>query len=208
MRPIRLTSLVILGLLASGPWVQANGRVFKRIARPPVAFPVPMPRSAVPPKEPEILLSRTVDGWGETVADAEQMALENARRVIVDCFALREDHPLEWRPNLNYIHRYLIKKRDALEDSEEPLRGLQGVRLWIEIDRGKWDAMLQKDREVRSESRMVLLGKLLAGVVAFLGAIAGYLRLEEMTKGYYTAWLRLAAIGFVSVVGAGIWWVS
>ncbi len=167
-----------------------------------------MPRSAVPPKEPEILLSRTVDGWGETVADAEQMALENARRVIVDCFALREDHPLEWRPNLNYIHRYLIKKRDALEDSEEPLRGLQGVRLWIEIDRGKWDAMLQKDREVRSESRMVLLGKLLAGVVAFLGAIAGYLRLEEMTKGYYTAWLRLAAIGFVSVVGAGIWWVS
>ena len=32
--------------------------------------------------------------------------------------------------------------------------------------------------------------------------------LEEMTKGYYTAWLRLAAVGFVTVVGAGIWWVS
>jgi hypothetical protein len=204
MRAIGLTSLVILWLLASGPGVHANGRMFKKVVRPPAG---PAQRANSKPREAERNLSWPVDGWGETPADAEQMALENARRDVLSFFALR-DHPLEWKPNLNYIDTNLIKNRGVLEDTEEPLKGWQGVRLWIEIDRAKWEAMLEKDRQVRSESRMLLLGKFLAGIVAFLGAVAGYLRLEEMTKGYYTAWLRLAAIGFVSVVGAGIWWIS
>jgi hypothetical protein len=202
MRAIRLTTLVILGLLASESCVHANGRMLKKAVRPGVSSPAPAQRAKSQPKAQEIILSRTVDGWGETPADAEQMALENARREVL------RDYPLEWKPSLKYIDKKLIKDRSKLEDTEEPLKGWQGVRLWIEIDRAKWDDMLQKDGQVRSEARMVLLGKFLAGIVAFLGAVAGYLRLEEMTKGYYTAWLRLAAIGFVSVVGAGIWWIS
>ena len=85
---------------------------------------------------------------------------------------------------------------------------MQGVRLQIGITARDWQLMFQEDRQMRSESRMLVLAKMLAGFVAFLGAVAGYLRLEEMTKGYYTAWLRLAAIGFVTAVGVGIWWIS
>ena len=85
---------------------------------------------------------------------------------------------------------------------------LQGIILRIGISSKDWQSLLREDRQVRSESRMLLLTKFLVGIVALLGAVAGYLRLEEMTKGYYTAWLRLAAIGFVSAVGAGIWWIS
>jgi hypothetical protein len=181
--------------------------MFKKVVRPGVSSPAPAQRAKAPPKEPGLIDSWTVEGWGETPADAEQMALENARRSVLDWFALR-DPPLAWRPNLNYIRKNLIKNPVPLEDTEEPLKSWQGVRLSIEIDKTQWNAMLQKDGQVRSEARMVLLGKFLAGIVAFLGAVAGYLRLEEMTKGYYTAWLRLAAVGFVSVVGAGIWWIS
>jgi len=181
--------------------------MLKKAVRPGVSSPAPAQRAKAQPKEPEIIRSWTVEGWGLTSEDAEQMALENARRCVLDWLVLR-DPPLEWRPNLNYIRNGLVKNKDTLEDTEEPLKSWQGVRLQIEIDRAKWDAMLQKDGQVRSEARMVLLGKFLVGIVAFLGAVAGYLRLEEMTKGYYTAWLRLAAIGFVSLVGAGIWWIS
>jgi hypothetical protein len=198
---------VIVWLLASSPWVQANGRILKKVIRPGPPPPVPVQRGNVL-HPPQIIFSKAVDGWGETRSDAEQMALENARRAVLECFATREDRPMEWRPTLNYINSKLITKRDTLEDSEEPLRAWQGVRLSVEINRDRWEEMLQKDRQLRSESRMGMLGKVLAGFVAFLGAVAGYLRLEEMTKGYYTAWLRLAAIGFVSVVGAGIWWIS
>src|SRR5260370_31292397 len=104
MRAIRLTSLVILGLLASGPCVHANGRMFKKVVRPGVSSPAPAQRAKAPPKEPGIIDSWTVEGWGETPADAEQMALENARRSVLDWFALR-DPPLAWRPNLNYIRK-------------------------------------------------------------------------------------------------------
>ena len=78
----------------------------------------------------------------------------------------------------------------------------------IELTPDQWRFMLREDRRLRSVSRMALSGKVLVGFVAFFGAVAGYLRLEELTKGYYTAWLRLAAISFVSAVAAGVWWVS
>jgi hypothetical protein len=208
MRPIRLTSLVILALLISGPWIHANGRLLKR-ARPVLPSVPAAQRADLHLAEAETTVPRIVDGWGETREDAEQMALENARRDVLKYFA-EHNQPLEWQPTVEYIKRNLIKDLKVLpaEDLEEPLRRWVGIRLWIEIAPEKWQFILREDRRARSESRMALSGKVLAGFVAFLGAIAGYLRLEEMTKGYYTAWLRLAAIGFVTAVGAGIWWVS
>jgi len=203
-----MTSLVILWLLASGPWVHADGRFPKKVGRP-VVSPAGPQRANPQPGEPETPTIQAVEGWGETPADAEQMALEHARRKILDTFA-QQHQPLEWRPNLDYIKHNLIKDRLILhaDNLEEPVRQWSGVRLGIEITPDKWQSILQQDRGVRSESRMLLLGKMLVGVVAILGTVAGYLRLEEMTKGYYTAWLRLTGIGFVSVVGAGIWWIS
>ena len=50
-----------------------------------------------------------------------------------------------------------------------------------------------------------LMVRVLAALVALLAAVACYLRLEDATKGYYTTLLRLAAVGFVALVGAGIW---
>jgi hypothetical protein len=68
--------------------------------------------------------------------------------------------------------------------------------------------MYGHDRQVRSKERMSLLVRVLIGLVAALAALAGYMRLDEATKGYYTRWLRLAALGFVAVVGTGLWWLS
>jgi hypothetical protein len=67
---------------------------------------------------------------------------------------------------------------------------------------------LRKDRDHRVVQRQIYLGKILAGLVVFLTAVAGYFRLDEATKGYYSGWLRLAALGLVGIVGAGIWWIS
>jgi hypothetical protein len=53
--------------------------------------------------------------------------------------------------------------------------------------------------------RQLLLARLLAAAVAVLLVITGYLRLEHATRGYYTTLLRLAAVGIVAVVSAGLW---
>jgi hypothetical protein len=72
--------------------------------------------------------------------------------------------------------------------------------------------MVEQDRQFRimerkevSKERQTLLAKLLAGLLAGLVAVAGYLRLDEATKGYYTTWLRVASVALVATVGAGAW---
>jgi hypothetical protein len=65
-----------------------------------------------------------------------------------------------------------------------------------------------KQRHDRSAGRQGILARVLVGVIAVLVAVACYLRLEDATKGYYTTLLRLAAVAFVVVVGAGIWLLS
>jgi hypothetical protein len=62
-----------------------------------------------------------------------------------------------------------------------------------------------KLRQDRAAARQGVLVRVLAGLVALLAVIAAYLRLEDATKGYYTTLLRLAAVTFVVLVGAGIW---
>jgi hypothetical protein len=42
-------------------------------------------------------------------------------------------------------------------------------------------------------------------LVALFGAAAAYFRLDEATKGYYTGWLRVGALGLVALIGAGVW---
>jgi len=63
----------------------------------------------------------------------------------------------------------------------------------------------QSVREYRATSRQKILAAVLGGLVALLLAVAGYLRLEDATKGYYTRLLRLAVVAFVALVAAGLW---
>jgi hypothetical protein len=60
-------------------------------------------------------------------------------------------------------------------------------------------------REHRVLERHKLLGRVLAGLVIALVVIAGYLRLEEATRGYYTQMLRLAAVTLVSLAAFALW---
>jgi hypothetical protein len=64
--------------------------------------------------------------------------------------------------------------------------------------------MERQDREQQAQERMFALAKVLAGLVVFFIALAGYFRLDEWTKGYYTTWLRVAAVGFVVGLGAAL----
>jgi hypothetical protein len=60
-------------------------------------------------------------------------------------------------------------------------------------------AQQQRMKERQKPALLVLLG-----AMGLLSVVGGYLRLEEATKGYYTRLLRLAAIGVVAVIVAGL----
>ena len=114
------------------------------------------------------------------------------------------------RPIHHSGHQVLEDEKD-FQDLNAPLGRMRKVHLKVTLDPGDYNTIQKMDceyrqqqRQILSQQRQVFLAKVLAGVVAVLVAVAGYFRLEEATKGYYTGWLRLAAVGLVAAVVAGL----
>ncbi|HEV2947124.1 MAG TPA: hypothetical protein VGX70_07095 [Gemmataceae bacterium] len=107
-------------------------------------------------------------------------------------------------------HRMVEETRTVGEDGHET----ENRRVWVKValNGDNWRQIQKEIRQVEDQgrlqvmrSRMVFLVKFLAGLVALFGTICGYLRLDEWSKGYYTKWLRLAAVGCVGAVTVFLW---
>jgi hypothetical protein len=97
-------------------------------------------------------------------------------------------------------HKILVHE-DPIEGNV-PVQALYRVRLKVNVRSQDLQQYQSKVREQVVHDRQEWLLKVLAGVVVLLGAVSGYYRLEEATKGYYTGWLRLGLIGVACAVGA------
>src|SRR5262249_56683635 len=101
-----------------------------------------------------------------------------------------------------------LRQAEAGQDASRAGRG-------VEVTQKDYAAIVKAGEQAREEARRTIvehrqwwLAKILLGVVVFLGALSGYIRLEDATKGYYTGWLRLGLVGVLCAVGAGLWLVS
>jgi hypothetical protein len=134
---------------------------------------------------------------------ARETALERAQQKVI--VYLQQRHPrIEWVPDQEYIDQHLVKDRrnrpsPDIEGEKVEHRELD-VAITPEDDRD----ILQQDSQYRMDQRLLWVGAGLAGLVVLFGAIAGYIRLDEWSKGYYTWWLRFGALGFLGVAGAGL----
>jgi hypothetical protein len=193
MRLKQITSLVMGWLLLSAACAHAQGR--SRHARP-----APAPNQVVATFE--------AIGYGENWDYAYDCALKDAQAKIAS-WATAEDPSLQWKPSLALVQR-LVKKLERSEDdvNVEKVGLMRQVSLEVEVTQNDVNNIQREAREFRSTDRMILLSKILAGLVAFFAAIAAYFRLEDATKGYYTNWLRLGALGFVAAVGVALFLVS
>ncbi len=182
----------------------------------------------------EALPSWVVTGdWMTTEDDALNDALAKGQKKLTEYLRSRTP-PMEWTPDPAYIQQRLwndlaandtdVGWKDAreltLSGHKVPveIRRFEGLgdmrRAAIRITvtpsvRREFDtqeeAYQKKVRDERATTRQGVLARILAGLVALLAAVACYLRLEDATKGYYTTLLRLAAVAFVTLVGAGLW---
>lgn len=196
MRPARVTSLLAPVLIGCAWCISA-------------AAPA---RAAVEEKPPPW----SVVGHGFTDEDARKDALEEARKVVV-AYLEKQRLPVEWQPTLEFIAERLVQGSPKYEPSKDPWRnaGMEHqATLTVTVTHRDVQEIVKEDRkfkeqqrEARVEQRNLEVGKALAVLVAVLAAVAGYFRLDEATKGYYTAWLRLAAVGLVGGIGAGLYWL-
>jgi len=189
---------------------------------------------ARPTPPAESLPSWIVKGdWMDTDDLALQDALDKAQVKLTEYLRARTP-PMEWTPDRTYSQQKLWSdlaaddtdlgwkdareatlngRKVALETKQfKELGDMRRVAVRIVVtpsSRKEFDAQEQayqlKVRQDRATARQGVLARVLAGLVALLVVGACYLRLEDATKGYYTTLLRLAAVAFVALVGAGIW---
>lgn len=149
--------------------------------------------------------------WKSNLYDAQQDALKEAQAEVM-AYLRSQEPPVYWEPPLSYISR--LARTPWKEESKE-IRDADGisagwvyqVRLQVEVTPSDRAYLLDKGREVRMVNRMLGAGKVLAALVLVFAAFAGFLRLDEQTKGFYTGWLKVAAVGLVAaaVVGLYLW---
>jgi hypothetical protein len=107
-------------------------------------------------------------------------------------------------------HWILAKQQDVkLEDLEKGdlVDTAYTVRLTVNVSNQDIRQYQDQFRGEVVHQRQLWLGEILLGAVVLLGTIALYMRLEDATKGYYTAWLRLGLVGIVCAVGALLFFV-
>jgi len=148
------------------------------------------------------------DGYGKSAEDAREVALKKAQDKLEE-YLTQNFGRLDWSPVLGPRSRLeewgVLREVTPPEPVElGPGEPAQRVQVRVEIT-GRYLQEVQKlAREERMQQRHLLLARVLAGLVALLVVVAGYLRLEDLTRGYYTTLLRVAAVGVLLLTGVGL----
>ena len=174
------------------------------------AAPARPPRAGQPSDRPT-----QEKGYGETKNHAEERALENAREAVQ--LYLDEQFPgLGWKPTskelgVGDLGVVVVRPGETKPGEFGDLKGYEAV---AHIDLGdanlhkmqlKVDEARQRAMEPVVSERLAWVGRILAALVALSLVLAGYLRLEELTRGYYTTLLRLGAGAVVLLTVLGLW---
>jgi hypothetical protein len=190
MRPAAFASLFVLALVVPG--LSATTLKGGKHA--------PAPEAAAPPGENP---PWTVTGYGVTGDAARQAALKKAREKVLDYLA-RQNPPVRWQPDADWVQNLVEGGQPKQVEVDDPVLGKKVYEQTYRVELGhkQYREALEKDRQEIVVERQLLLARILAGIIALLVAVIGYLRLDEATKGYYTLWLRLGALTLVGGVAA------
>ncbi|MFL5244606.1 MAG: hypothetical protein ACJ8FY_21100 [Gemmataceae bacterium] len=142
--------------------------------------------------------------YGRTEEIARQLALETAQRELIGQLVNRMPS-LRWQPSVKYIDEHVKESLPTEDQVEVAGRQMQGVSLLVELTADDFREIEQMDRNTRRDERQIFLARMVATLVTICAAVAGYFRLDEATKGYYTNLLRLGSLAVIGAVGAGVW---
>ena len=167
--------------------VSGTTRVSRSVVAPGTARKVKTTRGV----DPETVLhSWTVQGdYRENLKEALESAVDTARNDLTHMLRLTVPPPRE-------VVREKLVKKETPEKNDELVVGTPHMRVALDLvlTRGTYLELAEAERAVRITNRMEGSARLLAIVVVALAALAGYIRLDEFTKGYYTGRLRLVTV--------------
>ena len=201
MHPRLRTSLLLLGLAVAVLLVPGCAR-----AKEPKHQPVQPAQPAVADADPNLVFGRN----SEKKETAREIALAKARERVAQALTATYPEVGDWQPSLDDLRKHGLVRSEG-----QPQRVQVGdEEAWQVVFRV--DVTTPKLQELRKlamhqallhrlQQRHKSVALVLAAVVALLLVVAGYLRLEEATRGYYTGLLRLGAAALLLLAGAGLW---
>jgi len=141
-----------------------------------------------------VIYEKSVDGLGLTKNEAFDDAIEKARAQVT------HDLGLSVPVSAEFV-RMRLKDDQREEELKNFVKGDPAYRITVDLkmNRGTYLELAEAERSARVTDRSEGVARVLSVVVIALGALAGYIRLDEFTKGYYTGRLRALAVVLVAV---------
>jgi hypothetical protein len=139
---------------------------------------------------------KKVESRPKVKSEAYDDALDKAREWVANFLHLST------LPSREYVNRYV--KVNYLEEkgpSDSVIGDTFVVKMDLELTPEVARELLLADRSSESMWRMQVLARFVGVLVVLFGCVAGYIRIDEYTKGYYTGRLRVLAV--LVVVAAG-----
>jgi len=194
-----LMAVVILAGNVRTSFTEASGR-----GRAPKKQPPAKPRTVDPDEN-------IVDGFGTSANAAKERALVHAQERVEQLLQERY-RETNWKLPEELLATDFLTRYGVVQAQGEPklAPGLGDekamvARYKVELTRDYLQAVQRVAREQRVQDRHLILARVLGGLVALLLVLAGYLRLEDMTRGYATTMLRVAAFSLVALAGGALW---
>jgi hypothetical protein len=157
---------------------------------------------------PGSIRAEVVEGFGRDQAAARNAAMLNAQDKVREL--LRQQLGPDYQATHDQISQEkLLQFQVVRPGSAEPtvVSGEQGFRVNVDVNLNEpyLNEVKNANRHERIALRQWFLARVLAELVVVLLVTTGYLRLEQLTAGYYTGLLRLGAVLVVVLTGLGLW---
>jgi hypothetical protein len=145
-------------------------------------------------------------GASENAARTDSDALEKACQDLA-AYLKRHYPDIDWQPTVEDL-----EQAKMIEVVGEPAKKTSDsgetyyvATLKVALNQQQLLALRETARQHRVQDRHHTAALALVAICVFLVVAVGYLKLEEMTRGFYTGLLRVVAVGILALAGAGIW---
>jgi hypothetical protein len=108
--------------------------------------------------------------------------------------------PRSWAPPRAMVER-MIRGRPAVRGEDREYATVYFASVPVELSRPAKHELVREYHRQEGARRLGQLGSVFGFVLACLAVVAGYIRTDEATKGYYTNRLRLLAAAGVGAAG-------
>lgn len=144
-------------------------------------------------------------GVGVTEDDAYQSALRKAQKDLV-AYLRAQSPPIRWTPTLDELGRVAhLTKEGRMKDFGKDVGLMYEAHVRVDLTSQDRALIGERDRSEQLEDRVSAALRVLLGAVVVLAGVAGYVRLDDWSKGYYTNWLRVGVAGVVAAA-CGLFW--